>query len=185
MRQSAQETSFGEARSKVDRSELARPSSRQPPETTVHLGPRSEDRVRLKSSLKRTPLCGGGPASGIPASGLPASGTPPSGTPPSGLPASAAPASGVPASRPPASGTPPSGGGGGGGGRGVAPGVGANTSAMLPAVLAFGVLPYKQGTCATSAGSDSTAAGYPLNPLLPSSWRTLPSVPPSSTRTKN
>src|SRR6266853_786462 len=124
MRQSAQETSFGEARSSVDRSELARPSSRQPPETTVHLGPRSEDRVRLKSSLKRTPLCGGGPASG------------------------------VPASRPPASGTPPSGGGGGGGGRGVAPGVGVNTSAMLPAVLAFGVLPYKQGTCATSAGSD-------------------------------
>src|SRR6266566_3702023 len=175
MRQSAQETSFGEARSRVERSELALPSSRQAPEATVHLGPRSEDRVRLKSSLKSTPLCGGGPASGIPASGLPASGlpasgTPASGTPPSGVPASAGPASGVPASCAPPSGTPPSGGGGGGGGRGVPPGVGVDTRARVPAVLAFEVLPYKHGICATSPGSDSTAAGYPLNPLLPSSW---------------
>src|SRR5205085_4072518 len=84
--------------------------------------------ARLKSSLKRTPDCGGGvPASGAPASGAPASGAPASGAPASGVPASGAPASGVPAS--------------GGGGGGAPFGVGANARATLPLLFASGVFP--------------------------------------------
>src|SRR6266850_184079 len=101
MRQSAQDTPLGAARSSIERSELALPSVRHAPARMVHFGPRSELSVRLKSSLNRTPFCGGGPASGTPASA----------------------------------------GGGGGGGNGAALGVGANTSATLPPVLALGVLP--------------------------------------------
>src|SRR5205823_10122423 len=67
------------------------------PETICQFGP--SPLARLKSSLKRTPDCGGGvPASGAPASGAPASGAPASGAPASGAPASGAPASGAPAS---------------------------------------------------------------------------------------
>src|ERR1700731_1216367 len=135
MRQSAQDTPSGAARSSMERSELALPSARHAPARTVHFGPRSELSVRLKSSLNRTPACGGGPASGkpasgVPASGVPASGGPASGGPASGGPASARPASGNPASGVPASGTPPS--AGGGGGNGPAFGGGANTRATLP-----------------------------------------------------
>src|SRR2546423_539695 len=104
MRQSAQETPAAAARSRAVRSEFAFELSLQPPERMFHLGPRSQHRVRLKSSVKRMPP--GLPASAVPASEAPASEVPASEVPASGAPASEIPASGVPASTP-ASAPPP------------------------------------------------------------------------------
>src|SRR5438132_12081885 len=112
------------------------PGVNQTPATIRHAGPMPV--VRLNASLKRTPDWGGEPASAVPASSVPAS---------------EAPASGAPLPGVPPSGVPPP---GGGDGRGVAFGAGANTSATLPLLSAFGAFASKHGTSATVPGSDAT-----------------------------